>query len=367
MTSSSRDLAITYAAILSGKPIGDIHVQVLMRRFELTNTSAHVSYTKNTSRRLLEFIAADPDCRQLWQDTVHAMQNTQPATWSDAQVNRFVTQLRSLIDLGVLLEDMPLLAYRFESMIDEQVPRDIERRRSARSWYLQLTCAGSAQVETDDGIVMREAGDLILAPPGARLHMSRAPQTQQWRYVCVFFQPRAQWLPWLQWGQGKGGLWFNHVPETERIRLEHLFDDLIETTDAAALPWQQIRFTTMELLLLRCRPALHMDVTRLDSRIILAQTYMTQHLHEAFGIEDVASAVNLSATRLSVLFQQQLGTSIVGWRDQQRIQKAVQLLRETDMPVKDIAKTVGYADPYYFSRVFRHYLQVPPTIYRKTR
>ncbi len=41
-----------------------------------------------------------------------------------------------------------------------------------------------------------------------------------------------------------------------------------------------------------------------------------------------------------------------------------QLLHTTDLPVKKIAASLGYDDPFHFSRVFRTVNETSPTQYR---
>jgi AraC-like DNA-binding protein len=45
--------------------------------------------------------------------------------------------------------------------------------------------------------------------------------------------------------------------------------------------------------------------------------------------------------------------------------KAQQLLANTDMNLQDIARQVGYDDPYTFSRAFKNTIGISPQFYRK--
>ena len=47
-----------------------------------------------------------------------------------------------------------------------------------------------------------------------------------------------------------------------------------------------------------------------------------------------------------------------------RIDRAVELLQQTDIPVREIAVRVGYTDANYFTKVFKRHLGVTPTEYR---
>jgi AraC-like DNA-binding protein len=46
------------------------------------------------------------------------------------------------------------------------------------------------------------------------------------------------------------------------------------------------------------------------------------------------------------------------------MQKASQLLKETRLTVKEIAREMGYADPYIFSRAFKLVMGVSPKKFR---
>ena len=50
-----------------------------------------------------------------------------------------------------------------------------------------------------------------------------------------------------------------------------------------------------------------------------------------------------------------------------RLDKAVDLLIETDLSIAEIAYKVGYEDPFYFTRKFIQYKNVPPNKFRRER
>jgi AraC-like DNA-binding protein len=47
-----------------------------------------------------------------------------------------------------------------------------------------------------------------------------------------------------------------------------------------------------------------------------------------------------------------------------KIQKSCQLLFNTGVKIKDVAKEIGYDDPYYFSRLFKKLMGMSPEQYR---
>src|SRR5712691_6838886 len=61
-----------------------------------------------------------------------------------------------------------------------------------------------------------------------------------------------------------------------------------------------------------------------------------------FTIRDLALELNLSPSYLQRLFKHQTGVCIGEWLNEQRLQRAAQLLANSYMSVKEIAHTIGY-------------------------
>ncbi|MGC4030741.1 MAG: helix-turn-helix transcriptional regulator [Tepidisphaeraceae bacterium] len=50
-----------------------------------------------------------------------------------------------------------------------------------------------------------------------------------------------------------------------------------------------------------------------------------------------------------------------------RVATAREMLLKTDLPVKEIARRLGYADVFYFGRQFKRQTGVSPALFRKSR
>lgn len=83
--------------------------------------------------------------------------------------------------------------------------------------------------------------------------------------------------------------------------------------------------------------------------------------------ERLANGLGLSVRSLRRHFRQQTGTSPHQYAIGRRITAARELLLSTDLPVKEVARRLGYADVFYFGRQFKRQTGVSPALFRKSR
>ncbi len=96
-----------------------------------------------------------------------------------------------------------------------------------------------------------------------------------------------------------------------------------------------------------------------------AKIYMASHFNDPnLMLQDVARAVNMSNSRFSTVFSQQNGQTFTEYLISLRLNKAKELLRETDMKSSQVAMESGYNDSHYFSYIFKKNLGITPSEYR---
>lgn len=96
-----------------------------------------------------------------------------------------------------------------------------------------------------------------------------------------------------------------------------------------------------------------------------ALSYVAQHFCDPnLSLLSVAKHVGMSSAYFSTVFSQTTGKPFISYLTGLRIEKAKQLLRDTDQKLSAIAMEIGYNEPNYFSHVFRKSEGITPKEYR---
>jgi two-component system response regulator YesN len=94
-----------------------------------------------------------------------------------------------------------------------------------------------------------------------------------------------------------------------------------------------------------------------------------QYLDRAFAdpsltFQDVVDHVSMSSSHFSTVFSQEMGVTFTEYLTFLRLGKAKELLAETSMRSSEIAYSVGYNDPHYFSYLFKKNVGMTPSEFR---
>ena len=113
------------------------------------------------------------------------------------------------------------------------------------------------------------------------------------------------------------------------------------------------------ILLCNDRPA---EKLSLSGRIV---QYLRENISEPFSAAALEREFYLSYKRLAAVFRAETGQTMQQYHDSLKMSEAEKLLRSTLMTVGEVAASVGYSDPLYFSRRFRQLTGQSPTEFRR--
>ena len=137
-----------------------------------------------------------------------------------------------------------------------------------------------------------------------------------------------------------------------------------------------IRAKAQELLcetLLRARPASDRraggnrfrqgDIVRLhEARRILAS-----ELERSPTIEQLSRMVGINRTKLKAGFREFFGETVQEFRTRARLEEALRLIEETELPMAEIGRKIGFSHPANFSQTIKRHFGARPLELRKQR
>jgi transcriptional regulator GlxA family with amidase domain len=97
-----------------------------------------------------------------------------------------------------------------------------------------------------------------------------------------------------------------------------------------------------------------------------ARAWALEHLGRPLTLRELARCESMSVRTFTRRFRDEVGVSPLQWLTQQRIERARQLLEETDLPVDRIAENVGFGTAASLRQHLRAALRVSPSAYRGT-
>ena len=242
----------------------------------------------------------------------------------------------------------------------------VDRDGGAAGAVLLVCTAGSGFVRWKGRQQEVTAGGVVLLPP-SEAHVYGADDSDPWT------------LEWAHFTGGEVALWREAIlgerPDSACLdlpprmsatlgvarvheRLEVGYDEPQLLAASAALRW-----SLAELSRLRHLPG---NPPTLIEAIESTAAWMREHLDQRFTLPDLAARARLSPSHFSVVFRRRFGYAPVDWLIRQRIQRACHHLDATDDKVEVVGRSVGFQDPYYFSRAFRRVMGVSPRRYRAT-
>src|SRR5438045_2581438 len=101
-----------------------------------------------------------------------------------------------------------------------------------------------------------------------------------------------------------------------------------------------------------------------NRRMLRARDTMDRAFSQPLDVAAVARVAHVSPAHFSRQFRATFGETPHRYLQRRRVERAMELLRETDRPVTEICLDVGFTSLGTFSRTFRAVVGEPPSAYR---
>ncbi len=103
----------------------------------------------------------------------------------------------------------------------------------------------------------------------------------------------------------------------------------------------------------------------LRAQVLRAVAYIESHLGADIDLDQICAAAHLSRAQANRCFRAELGTTVWGYVQRRRIEKARVSLLKGSLSIGQIARRHGFSSAAHFSREFRRRYRCPPSVYRQ--
>lgn len=240
------------------------------------------------------------------------------------------------------------------------------RPSGTKDWLIMYTLSGKGIVINGQDQIECCNGDITIIPPGTPQHYFTA-KGYVWEKIWAHFFPRPHWMEWIQLPKTNAPILHKNIEEPFlKTNIENAFKRLLSyNSEALTLNYEDIFLNAIEEIILLVNRDSMSNV--LDRRVKEVLSILTKRYAEPIVIEELAQHVNLSPSRLSHLFKEQVGDSIIETLMTLRIKQASRYLLFTNRSITDIAYETGFNSPEYFTRTFTKYYGTSPNKYRKAQ
>lgn len=105
----------------------------------------------------------------------------------------------------------------------------------------------------------------------------------------------------------------------------------------------------------------NLDASRLGNKYAAEMLrYIQEHYAQRISLTDLSQELNVSCTHLNAKFKAETGYTFHDFLNYYRISKAVELQKQGDLKLYEIAELVGFSDYKYFSKVYKKYVGYSP-------
>jgi len=158
-----------------------------------------------------------------------------------------------------------------------------------------------------------------------------------------------------------------HLVRSDMAKLEIILNSMILELDHQFEGYQLILKNRLEeLIILLSRYYSRLDATEAQSLVRIGKVidYLEENFAEKIYLDGLSEMAFMSTRNFQRIFKKAVGSTPSNYLMQIRLQRARKLLRETGLPVSEIADVTGFGDGNYFIKCFKTENELTPNKFR---
>ena len=240
-----------------------------------------------------------------------------------------------------------------------------ERKEGCAEYVLIFCVAGKGWFHVNQEKKKVEAGQFFILPPD-RLHGYGSLNSDPWTIYWVHFTgKRAE-----QFSISDNELLQSTMLNENDKRIT-LFEEIIQLlgTGLSSENLSYAMFCLGHLLAMFKYNRIYVRGQSMVPNDVCDQAiaFMQNKVYQKVKLEEIAKAVRLSPSHFSSVFKKRTQRAPMEYFIFLKIQKSCHLLDTSNLRIKEISSSLGFDDPYYFSRLFSKVMLLSPVAYRKKR
>ncbi len=138
----------------------------------------------------------------------------------------------------------------------------------------------------------------------------------------------------------------------------------IKAFDYLLKPWKEERLFELINTAIENVRSMQKTDSIVHSQKDVIKDYIDRNYKKDISAKDVAGILGYSDVYFSKVFKQLFDDNFINYLTKIRIDRAKVLLKDVSFNIKEVGKSVGYADSNYFTKVFKRSIGISPSEYR---
>ena len=138
----------------------------------------------------------------------------------------------------------------------------------------------------------------------------------------------------------------------------------IKAFDYLLKPWKEERLCELINTAIENVRSMQKTDSIVHSQKDIIKDYIDRNYKKDISAKDVAGILGYSDVYFSKVFKQLFDDNFINYLTKIRIDRAKVLLKDISFNIKEVGKSVGYADSNYFTKVFKRSIGMSPSEYR---